>query len=256
LELPLAYFFLKKFRGASCDVDDLPTLDPELHRHLLSLKSYPGDVADLGLTFTISTDTGPGGTTAEVDLIPGGRDVAVTNGNAAAYIARVADYRLNVQLREGTAVFLRGLHALIPPHWITMFNERELSELIGGAEGGAGLDLGDLRAHVAYSGGYHEQHPVIIALWEALAGLSPSQQAGFLRFVTSCARPPLLGFRYLEPPLCVQLAGSVLDPAASDRLPTASTCMNLLKLPPYRSAEQVREKLLYAIEAGAGFELS
>jgi len=32
--------------------------------------------------------------------------------------------------------------------------------------------------------------------------------------------------------------------------------MNLLKLPPYDSAELLRDKLLYAIEAGAGFELS
>jgi ubiquitin-protein ligase E3 C len=32
--------------------------------------------------------------------------------------------------------------------------------------------------------------------------------------------------------------------------------MNLLKLPPYRTAEEMRAKLLYAINAGAGFELS
>ena len=39
-------------------------------------------------------------------------------------------------------------------------------------------------------------------------------------------------------------------------LPTASTCMNLLKLPNYRNKELMRKKLLAAIEAGAGFELS
>ncbi len=32
--------------------------------------------------------------------------------------------------------------------------------------------------------------------------------------------------------------------------------MNLLKLPPYTSAALIREKLRYAIEEGAGFELS
>jgi ubiquitin-protein ligase E3 C len=41
-----------------------------------------------------------------------------------------------------------------------------------------------------------------------------------------------------------------------DRLPTAATCMNMLKLPPYASKEQVKSKLLYAITAGAGFDLS
>ena len=41
-----------------------------------------------------------------------------------------------------------------------------------------------------------------------------------------------------------------------DRLPTAATCMNMLKLPPYASKEQVKSKLLYAVTAGAGFDLS
>jgi len=32
--------------------------------------------------------------------------------------------------------------------------------------------------------------------------------------------------------------------------------MNMLKLPPYASKEQVKSKLLYAVTAGAGFDLS
>ncbi len=40
------------------------------------------------------------------------------------------------------------------------------------------------------------------------------------------------------------------------RLPSASTCSNLLKLPNYRRASTMREKLLYAINSNAGFELS
>ena len=43
--------------------------------------------------------------------------------------------------------------------------------------------------------------------WRALAGLSPEEQGDFLRFVTSCPRPPLLGFKYLSPPLCIQVGG-------------------------------------------------
>lgn len=41
--------------------------------------------------------------------------------------------------------------------------------------------------------------------WKALASLSAEEQGDFLRFVTSCPRPPLLGFRYLQPPLCIQV---------------------------------------------------
>lgn len=44
--------------------------------------------------------------------------------------------------------------------------------------------------------------------------------------------------------------------AHKDRLPTSSTCFNLLKLPDYNKKSILKEKLLFAITANAGFELS
>jgi len=40
------------------------------------------------------------------------------------------------------------------------------------------------------------------------------------------------------------------------RLPTASTCFNILKLPAYSSQSVLKVKLLTAIRSGAGFDLS
>ena len=50
--------------------------------------------------------------------------------------------------------------------------------------------------------------------------------------------------------MCIHFGG------AEDRLPSASTCMNILKLPEYKSKEILRARLVYAVEAEAGFELS
>ena len=94
--------------------------------------------------------------------------------------------------------------------------------------------------------------PALRLFWEVLGGFTPEQQGQVLKFVTSCSRPPLLGFRYLEPRLGIH----VLDGSTKERLPTAATCLNLLKLPPYRDKRTMREKLLLAVSAGAGFELS
>jgi len=58
-------------------------------------------------------------------------------------------------------------------------------------------------------------------------------------------------FKELYPAFCIHHAGK-----ESDRLPTASTCMNLLKLPEFQDEKTLRQKLVYAVEAGAGFELS
>ena len=43
---------------------------------------------------------------------------------------------------------------------------------------------------------------------------------------------------------------------SKDRLPSASTCFNLLKLPSYPKKSILKEKLKYAIQANCGFELS
>ena len=132
-------------------------------------------------------------------------------------------------------------------------------------------------ASFRYGSGYSLEHPVIRLFWEVVAGFPAHEQALLLKFVTACSRPPLLGFKYLEPKFCIQKAGSGGDEDAApgnpdhpagngqssggggakqSRLPTAATCMNLLKLPPYATKAEMEEKIRYAINAGAGFELS
>ena len=59
--------------------------------------------------------------------------------------------------------------------------------------------------------------------------------------------------------ISILLAASSPDESSvreSPRLPSAATCMNLLKLPKYDSEQMLKEKLLYAIRSNSGFELS
>jgi len=41
-----------------------------------------------------------------------------------------------------------------------------------------------------------------------------------------------------------------------ERFPTASTCMNMLRLPHYGNIERLRKNLVYAINSNAGFDLA
>ena len=91
---------------------------------------------------------------------------------------------------------------------------------------------------------------------QVMAQLTDEEKAQWLKFVTACSRAPLLGFRYLEPPLCIQLAGHVGNAESLERLPTSATCMNLLKLPPYSSPDLMLQKLRLAINNVSGFDLS
>jgi len=85
-----------------------------------------------------------------------------------------------------------------------------------------------------------------------LSECKEAERAQFLHFSTSCSRAPLLGFGALFPKFCVQR----VQRDSEEALPTASTCMNLLKLPRYTTKSKLKEKLLYAISSNAGFELT
>ena len=100
------------------------------------------------------------------------------------------------------------------------------------------------------AGAYSSDHETIKLFWEVLRDFNEKQKQDLLKFVTSCSHAPLLGFSELHPPF------SILSARESDHLPSASTCMHLLKLPMFNSKVILREKLLYAISSGAGFELS
>ncbi|XP_069814993.1 ubiquitin-protein ligase E3C isoform X1 [Dendropsophus ebraccatus] len=249
VELPFASFFLSKLLGTSADVDihHLASLDPEMYKNLLFLKSYEGDVEELGLNFTVvNNDLGEA---QVVELKLGGKDIPVTSANRIAYIHLVADYRLNKQIRQHCLAFRQGLANVVNLEWLRMFDQQEIQVLISGAQ--VPICLDDLKSFTNYSGGYSADHPVIKIFWRVVENFTDEEKRKLLKFVTSCSRPPLLGFKELYPAFCIHNGGSDLE-----RLPTASTCMNLLKLPEFYDENLMRSKLLYAIECAAGFELS
>lgn len=142
---------------------------------------------------------------------------------------------------------------MIPIEWLRMFNTKELQLLISGDR--RAIDIDDMKRHTHYGSGYHESQPYIQAFWKIIEEMSTEDQGNFLRFVTSCSRQPLMGFGTLNPTFAVQKIPTN-ESFGSARLPSAATCMNLLKLPQYNSIELLKEKLLYAIRSNSGFELS
>ncbi|KAL2019897.1 hypothetical protein VTK56DRAFT_9072 [Thermocarpiscus australiensis] len=262
IDIVFAGFFLLKWSSAGADtyranINDLRELDEELYQGMLRLKNYPGDVRELGLDFTISDQVSLPNEplrTVTRNLVPNGEDVAVTNENRPLYISYVARHRLVVQPYAQTRAFLRGLGMIIDPAWLSMFNQNELQRLVGGDS--SEIDVEDLRRHTVYSGVYAigddgEEHPTVRLFWEVMHGLEDHERRDVLKYVTSTPRAPLLGFGQLSPPFSIRDGGQ-----DQDRLPSASTCVNLLKLPQYRSAAVLKRKLLYAVKSGAGFDLS
>ncbi|KAK3402194.1 hypothetical protein B0T20DRAFT_403743 [Sordaria brevicollis] len=262
IDIVFAGFFLLKWAAANnnyrANINDLRELDEELYQGMLSLKNYTGDIQnDLALDFTITDPINiPGEPTRTIvrPLVPNGESIPVTNENRPLYISYVARHRLVRQPYAQTNAFLRGLGAIIDPSWLSMFNQLELQRLVGGDSSEINVD--DLQRNTHYSGAYtpspyQKEHPTIGMFWEAMHELHDDERREVLKYVTSTPRAPLLGFSQLSPRFTIRDAGQ-----NQDRLPSASTCVNLLKLPQYRSKEVLKEKLLYAVKSGAGFDLS
>jgi ubiquitin-protein ligase E3 C len=131
-----------------------------------------------------------------------------------------------------------------------MFCAPEVQILISGANTCISVD--DLMNHCQYAGGFTSFDKQIKRFWAMLRELDEVELAQLLKFVTSCTRPPSLGFKALSPPFTIQR----VDSSDDSRLPTASTCFNILKLPTYSSKAAMKEKLLFAIKSGSGFDLS
>ncbi|KAM0373384.1 hypothetical protein ACHAPZ_002439 [Fusarium culmorum] len=265
VDLAFAGFFLLKWASTGPNdeknykgsVNDLRDMDEGLYNGMLRLKNYPGDVSDLGIDFTIADQISPPGDpvkTVTKKLIANGDQTYVTNDNRLLYISYVARHRLIVQPSIQTTAFLSGLRSIIRPNWLSMFNQSELQRLVGGDS--SEIDIEDLRQHTVYGGLYEigddgQEHDTIKIFWKVMRSFTDAQRRDVLKYVSSTPRAPLLGFSQLRPKFSIRDGGS-----DEERLPSASTCVNLLKLPIYTSEATLREKMLYAIQSGAGFDLS
>jgi hypothetical protein len=101
--------------------------------------------------------------------------------------------------------------------------------LISGAQ--QRINVLELKKYTKYMGGYSGSSSCIKMFWVLFEKeLSDDEQGKLLKFVTSCPRPPLMGFQHLHPPFTI----SMMDTDnPNENLPTASTCFNVLRLPAY-----------------------
>jgi ubiquitin-protein ligase E3 C len=256
--------FLNQFLGKSNSIEDLKNFDLEYYNNLRKMLTMSAsDIEGMGLTFEITIATKSSART--IELIPGGGSIPVSKTNVVQYVLLVSHQRLNVLTSPQTRAFLRGFRDLIPASWVRLFSAYELQKVISGDDSVQGFDIPSLKKVMQYAAGYHPSQSVIEWFWEIIEEMTADQQRKFLKFMTSCSRQPLLGFGSLEPAPCIQqirLPGALFENSDDEAiiketpLPTSSTCMNLFKLPNYRSKEVMRKKILIAIESGAGFELT
>jgi hypothetical protein len=175
-----------------------------------------------------------------VELLPGGSSKAVTFSERLLYCDLVETYRLQ-EFDTQVDALRRGLATVVPERSLKLFTAKELEVLVAG---NAEIDLQLLQQHTMYEG-YSRNDPTIRHFWAVMSSFSNEQRSDFVRFAWGRSRLPR--GEWGNSRFTIQRVNR-----GEDSLPIAHTCFFSLELPPYRSEQKMREKLLTTIHFGLG----
>ncbi|XP_078274932.1 E3 ubiquitin-protein ligase Itchy-like [Rhinoraja longicauda] len=238
--------FYKRMLNKAIVTKDLESIDPEFYNSLIWIRE--NKLEECGLEMYFSVDKEMLGEIQTHELKPDGNNILVTEENKEEYIGLVAEWRLSRGVEEQTQAFLEGFNEVLPLHYLQSFDAKELEVLLCGMQE---IDLNDWQRNAIYRN-YTRNNKQIIWFWQILKEMDNEKRMRLLQFVTGTCRLPVGGFADLmgsngPQKFCIEKVGK------ENWLPRSHTCFNRLDLPPYKSFEQLKEKLLFAIEETEGF---
>ncbi|XP_036374315.1 NEDD4-like E3 ubiquitin-protein ligase WWP1 [Megalops cyprinoides] len=238
--------FYKRMLNKKLTIKDLESIDPEFYNSLIWIRD--NNIEECGLEMYFSVDMEILGKITSHDLKPDGVNVLVTEENKEEYIGLMAEWRFSRGVEEQTKAFLDGFNEVVPLQWLQYFDEKELEVMLCGMQE---VDLQDWQRNTVYRH-YTRNSKQIIWFWQLVKEVDNEVRLRLMQFVTGTCRLPLGGFAELmgsngPQKFCIEKVGK------DTWLPRSHTCFNRLDLPPYKSFEQLKEKLLFAIEETEGF---
>ena len=239
---------LKRKGGA---LADLQRFDPELHTQLRWMLDHPIDGV-LDQTFTITKQVL--GKVVEVELVPNGAEIEVTDANKAQYVERHAAATMEAEISEQISAVCDGFHELVP---VALLDQLSVADLHVALSGLPHISTHEWRRNTDLLPGFasHPQSARITAMfWEIVGELTPELRSKLLYFATASASPPPGGFAKLAPHRFNLDTDPDLPPGA---LPGAHSCFNTLVLPLdiADDYETFRSKLITAISECDSFAL-
>jgi len=236
----------KHMLGIKPTHQDMQAIDPDYYKNLQMILQH--NLEDIGLELTFSTEDHSFGRSQTLDLIPNGRNISVTEETKARYVDLVCEHRMTMAIEKQIKAYLEGFYEMVDPDLISIFTAKELELLISGMPE---IDIDDLKKNTEYNG-YRPADREIGWFWNIMFSLSRSEKAAFLQFVTGSSKVPLAGFSELQGMRGVQKFSINKASGSAGALMSAHTCFNALDLPVYKSEDEMKEKLLYAISEGGG----
>ncbi|XP_044049188.1 NEDD4-like E3 ubiquitin-protein ligase WWP2 isoform X3 [Siniperca chuatsi] len=238
--------FYKRMLDKKPTLKDLESIDPEFYNSIMWVKE--NNLEECGVELYFAQDMEILGKVSTHQLKDDGENELVTEENKEEYISLLTDWRFTRGVEEQTKAFLDGFNEVVPLEWLRYFDEKELELMLCGMQE---IDLADWQKNTIYRH-YTKNSKQIHWFWQVVKEMDNEKRIRLLQFVTGTCRLPVGGFAELigsngPQKFCIDKVGK------ETWLPRSHTCFNRLDLPPYRSLEQLREKLLFAIEETEGF---
>ncbi|XP_067399490.1 NEDD4-like E3 ubiquitin-protein ligase WWP2 [Emydura macquarii macquarii] len=238
--------FYKRMLNKRPTLKDLESIDPEFYNSIVWIKE--NSLEECGLELYFIQDMEILGKVTTHELKEGGENIRVTEENKEEYIMLLTDWRFTRGVEEQTKAFLDGFNEVAPLEWLRYFDEKELELMLCGMQE---MDMSDWQKNTIYRH-YTKNSKQIQWFWQVVKEMDNEKRIRLLQFVTGTCRLPVGGFAELigsngPQKFCIDKVGK------ETWLPRSHTCFNRLDLPPYKSYEQLKEKLLYAVEETEGF---
>ncbi|CAJ1057043.1 NEDD4-like E3 ubiquitin-protein ligase WWP2 isoform X2 [Xyrichtys novacula] len=238
--------FYKRMLDKKPTLKDLESIDPEFYNSIMWVKE--NNLEECGVELYFAQDMEILGKVSTHQLKDDGENELVTEENKEEYISLLTDWRFTRGVEEQTKAFLDGFNEVVPLEWLRYFDEKELELMLCGMQE---IDMADWQKNTIYRH-YTKNSKQIHWFWQVVKEMDNEKRIRLLQFVTGTCRLPVGGFAELigsngPQKFCIDKVGK------ETWLPRSHTCFNRLDLPPYRSLEQLREKLLFAIEETEGF---
>ncbi|XP_051858330.1 E3 ubiquitin-protein ligase Su(dx) [Drosophila albomicans] len=238
--------FYKRMLNKKLTIKDIETIDPEFYNSLIWVRD--NNIDECGLELWFSVDFEVLGQIIHHELKENGEKERVTEENKEEYITLMTEWRMTRGIEQQTKTFLEGFNEVVPLEWLKYFDERELELILCGMQD---VDVEDWQRNTIYRH-YNRNSKQVVWFWQFVRETDNEKRARLLQFVTGTCRVPVGGFAELmgsngPQRFCIEKVGK------ETWLPRSHTCFNRLDLPPYKSYDQLVEKLTFAIEETEGF---
>uniref|UniRef100_A0AAY4A8N8 HECT-type E3 ubiquitin transferase n=1 Tax=Denticeps clupeoides TaxID=299321 RepID=A0AAY4A8N8_9TELE len=238
--------FYKQLLGKSITLDDMESVDPDLHKSLVWI--LDNDITGV-LDHTFCVEHNAYGEIIQYELKPNGKSVSVTEETKKEYVRLYVNWRFLHGIEAQFLALQKGFNEVIPNHLLKSFDEKELELIVCGL---GKIDIEDWKSHTRLKHCTPDSN-VVKWFWKTVESFDEERRARLLQFVTGSSRVPLQGFKALQGAAGPRQFTIHQIDASSNNLPKAHTCFNRIDIPPYENYEKLYDKLLTAIEETCGF---